>query len=116
VPGKLFLLNTASLENMISPQAAREVTKVQGDSHKSFKGLSGSVKDVYSANKALLQVGRLHQENQEMTAIDMTRFSDSCGTEVSGFLGFAMLRFLDIKIDYRDALVDFSFDPTRFRY
>jgi hypothetical protein len=29
-------------------------------------------------------------------------------------LGFVMLRLLDIKIDYRDGLVDFSYDPTRF--
>ena len=33
------------------------------------------------------------------------------GTQVSGVLGFNMLRILQIKIDYRDGLVDFLFDP-----
>ena len=74
-------------------------------------GVSGGVKDVYSAHKAVLRFGHLKQENQEMTAFDATHVSDSVGTEVSGFLGFVMLRFLDIKIDYRDALVDFNYDP-----
>ena len=113
VPDKLFLLDTGALENAISPQAAREVTKV-GNSDTLVKGVSGSVKNVYSANKAVLQFGRLRQENQDMLSFDTTPFSDSDGTEVSGFLGFVMLHFLDIKIDYRDALVDFSYDARRF--
>jgi tetratricopeptide (TPR) repeat protein len=114
VPGKLFLLDTGSLTNFISPAAAREVTKVHGDSDTTVKGISGSVKNIYSANKAVLQFGRLRQENQDMTSFDMTRISDDDGTEVSGFFGFVMLRFLDIKIDYRDGLVDFTYNPERF--
>ena len=74
------------------------------------EGLSGRVDKVYSANKAVLRFGRLKQENQDLTAFDITSISDGDGTEVSGFLGFVMLRLLDIKIDYRDALVDFNYD------
>ena len=33
------------------------------------------------------------------------------GTKVSGILGFNMLRILQVKIDYRDGLVDFLYDP-----
>jgi hypothetical protein len=29
-------------------------------------------------------------------------------------LGFAVLRLLDVKIDYRDGLVNFDFDSKRF--
>jgi thioredoxin-like negative regulator of GroEL len=115
-PYKLFLLDTGALNNAISPQAAREVTKVHGDSDTIVKGISGSVKNVYSANKAVLQFGRLRQENQDMLSFDTSLISQSNGTEVSGFLGFVMLRFLDIKIDYRDALVDFSYDPKRLNH
>jgi len=114
VPPKLFLIDTGSLMNFISPAAAREVTKVHGDSDRIVEGLSGRVANVYSANKAVLQFGRLRQENQEMISFDTTALSDSVGVEVSGFLGFILLRFLDIKIDYRDALVDFTYDPKRF--
>lgn len=31
--------------------------------------------------------------------------------EVSGILGFETLYMLQIKIDYRDGLVDFVYDP-----
>jgi len=114
VPYRLFALDTGSLVNFISPAAAREVTKVHGDSDTIVEGISGRVDKVYSANKAVLTFGKLRQENQDMTAIDTRPISDSVGTEVSGFLGFTLLRMLDIKIDYRDALIDFHYDPKRW--
>jgi predicted aspartyl protease len=114
VPYKLFLLDTGALHNTISPEAAREVTKVHRDSDIIVKGISGSVEKVYTANKAVLQFGHLRQENQDMAAFDTTSISDGIGTEVSGFLGFGMLRMLDIKIDYRDALVDFEYDAKHW--
>ena len=114
VPAKLFLMDTGATMNAISPAAAREVTKVHGDSDTIIKGISGKVNNVYSANKAVLSFGHLRQENQDMTAFDTKGLSDNIGTEVSGFLGFTLLRFLDIKIDYRDALIDFQYDAKRF--
>ncbi len=115
-PMKLFLMDTGSLTNFISPEAAREITHVHGDSDMTVSGISGTVKKVYRADKAILQFGNLRQENQDMTAFDMSRISEGNGTEVSGFLGFVVLRFLDIKIDYRDALVDFSYDDKRYKF
>jgi hypothetical protein len=111
---KLFLIDTGSLTNFISPEAAREVTKVGRDSDTIVEGISGRVDKVFSADKAVLIFGHLKQENQDMTAFDTKPISDSIGTEVSGFLGFTTLRMLDIKIDYRDALVDFAYDAKRF--
>ena len=111
---KLFLLDTGAFTNAISPAAAREVTKVHGDSDTIVKGLSGRVDKVFTANKAVLTFGHLRQQNQEMLAFDTKPLSDAAGTEISGFLGFALLRLLDIKIDYRDALVDFEYDAKRF--
>jgi len=114
VSGKLFLLDTGAFSNHITPEAAREVTKVHGDSDTIIHGLSGSVNKVYRADKAVLQFGHLKQENQDLVAFDLTHISDDVGTEISGTLGFAMLRMLDVKIDYRDGLVDFSYDPKRW--
>jgi predicted aspartyl protease len=108
---KFFLLDTGALSNQITPAAAREVTKVHGDSTMRVTGLSGSVNKVYSADKAVLQFGHLRQENQDLIAFDLNTMSEFAGTEISGTLGFAMLHLLDIKIDYRDGLVDFDYKP-----
>jgi len=86
VPNKLFLLDTGAFTNQITPAAAREITKVHGDDT-IVKGLSGSVKKVYSADKAILQFGHLRQENQDLLSFDLTSVSDNEGTEVSGHSG-----------------------------
>ena len=111
---KLFLLDTGAFNNLISPAAAAEVTKVRGDSDTRVRGVSGSVKNVYRADKAVIQFGHLRQQNEDLVSFDLTHQSDVIGTEVSGILGFAMLRLLEVKIDYRDGLVDFSYDPKRW--
>jgi hypothetical protein len=46
---------------------------------------------------------------------DTKSTSDAVGTEVSGMLGFTVLRMLDIKVDYREGLVDFKFDAKRWQ-
>ena len=112
-PAKLFLIDTGAFKNTIDPAAAREVTKVHDDSNMIVHGINGSVKNVYSAEKAVLTFGHLKQENQDIVSFDMTSISDSVGTEISGALGFATLYLLDLKIDYRDGLVDLSYDPNR---
>lgn len=114
VPPKLFLLDTGAWANTISPSAAREVTKIYGDSNTTVKGLSGKVNDVFRANDVTLTFGHLRQENQDIVSFDTTGISDSAGTEISGTLGFNLLRMLDIKIDYRDGLVDLEFDKNRW--
>ena len=107
-----FLLDTGASVNFITPDAAREVTSVSGDSRAVVHGISGSVKNVYRADQATLQFANLRQKNQDILAFDMTHISDNTGTEISGTLGFSTLRVLDIKIDYRDGLVDFIYDPN----
>ncbi|MGC2198518.1 MAG: aspartyl protease family protein [Terriglobales bacterium] len=114
IPGKLFMLDSGAFTSHITPAAAREITKLHGDSDVIVKGISGSVKNVFRADKAVLQFGHLRQVNQDMVAFDLTHMSDDVGTEISGTLGFTTLRFLDIKIDYRDGLVDFTYDPKRW--
>jgi hypothetical protein len=111
-PSKLFLIDTGAMMNTISPQAAREVTKVR-DSDVRVHGVSGSVRDVYSADKAILQFSHYKQENQDVVAFDLSGISRGAGTEVSGILGFTTLRLFTLKIDYRDGLVDFTYNAPK---
>jgi hypothetical protein len=94
------------------PDAAREVTKVHGDSDTIIKGLSGKVNKVYETGTVVLEFGGLRQKNEDMVAFDLSNISRDVGTEVSGTLGFAMLNWLKIKLDYRDALVKFEYVPN----
>ncbi len=113
---KLFLLDSGGFSNLISVSAAGEVTKVHRDSDTTVRGISGKVEKVYSADKAVLQFGHLRQENQDLVAFDLNSLSNNDGTEVSGILGFALLRLLDIKLDYRDGLVDFAYDAEQWKW
>jgi hypothetical protein len=61
-----------------------------------------------------LQFSRFVQQNQDIVSLDLSDTSQQIGTEVSGMLGFSTLRRLEVKIDYRDGLVDFSYNPNRF--
>jgi len=112
---KLFLIDTGALTSTISPEAAREVTKVSSDTQTQVKGLNGNVKSVFRGNELTLTFGNLRQRNLDIIAFDMKSQSDSIGTEISGSLGFTVLRMLDMKIDYRDGLVAFTFDSNRWR-
>lgn len=111
---KLFMVDTGAFSNTISPGAAREATKVRGDSNMTVKGLSGNVKNVFTADELTLTFSHYKQKALDMVAFDTKNISDGTGTEVSGMLGFAMLRMMEIKIDYRDGLVDFGYDSKRF--
>lgn len=109
----LFILDTGAFTNTMSTTAAREITKVRTDDMMKVKGISGEVNKVYSADKATLQFGNIRQPNQDMVTFDLSGISKNLGVEVSGFLGFSTFRQLEMKIDYRDGLVEFLYDPSK---
>jgi tetratricopeptide (TPR) repeat protein len=108
----LFLLDTGAYRTSFSKSFAEQLGKLDS-SYMRVRGLSGSVKDVYSAKEATLQFGGLRQKNVGTITFDMTKLSQGAGTEISGILGFTMLSMLDLQIDYRDNLVNFNYDPTK---
>lgn len=109
----MFILDTGASVNLLSVRAGKLVTKVSSDSTVRIKGLSGEVNNVYSSDRATLQFGNLRQPLRNLISIDMSEPSRHLGTEISGFLGFTTLHLLDVKLDYRDGLVDFTYDPNR---
>jgi len=114
-PDMLFAMDTGAFDNTITPAAAKQVTKINRDENFHVKGLSGEVKDVYVADKANLRFAHLKQDRQGLVTFSLDNISKALGTEVSGTLGFRMLILLDIKIDYRDGLVNFTYTPIGAR-
>src|SRR6202044_1044493 len=94
---------------------ARQVSNVTIDRNIEVRGLSGDVKNVYRTGTLTLQFSHFQQQHDDVVAFDLTRLSDDIETQVSGLLGFTVLNLLDIKIDYRDGLVNFTYDPNSTR-
>jgi hypothetical protein len=109
----LFGLDTGAFSNLLSVRAGRQVSKVSSEDRVQVRGVNGAVNKVYSSEQATLRFGHFQQSNLGIITLDLSTVSRHTGTEVSGFLGFAMLRQLEVEMDYRDGLVDFKYDPKR---
>ena len=108
----LFGLDTGAFSNILSLRAGRQLGKVSSENRVRVRGLNGAVDKVYSSDKVTLRFGRFQQANSIIT-LDLASVSRHTGTEISGFLGYAMLQQLEVELDYRDGLVDFKYDPKR---
>ena len=108
---KLFLLDTGAFNNLISPAAAAEVTKVSRDRTAGVHGISGSVAKVYDTGDFSFAFGGLVLPSVSMTGIDTTNLSHGVGMEVSGLIGAPALFRVVMHIDYRDNLVWCEYDP-----
>ena len=110
---KLFILDTGSFDTLISPTAAREITKVSRDETITVQGLQGQVEKVFEAGNLTMQFANLEMAAPSMTAIDMTKLSHDSGMEISGLIGAPALFQLVMHIDYRDNLVWCEYTPKK---
>ena len=110
---KLFILDTGAFTTTISPNVAREVTKVRSDSAVKVRGISGDVDKVYSADKITFKFANLSQEVHDVVAIDFSDLSKNEGMEISGLIGATAIGQTTMTIDYRDSLVHFTYDANR---
>ena len=102
---RFFLIDSGALMTVLSLNTAKTITKVHNEDEWHVKGLNGNVNKVYNADKATLIFAHLRQPAEGILVLDMKSVSDAVGTELGGTIGFATLRYLDVKIDYRDGLV-----------
>lgn len=59
----LFLIDTGSSSSSIDSTFAPLSTKIHGDSYMRVRGISGEVKDVFEADKAVIEFARYRQRN-----------------------------------------------------
>ena len=112
-PWRLFLLDTGSSTDLISPDAAREVGKLSKGSSAGVVGISGEVKKTWTTGPMKLYFAHLIVPSQGMTSIDTSWMGKAAGVDVSGIIGTPALHQLTFSIDYRDNLVHFTYDPSR---
>ncbi len=112
---KLFVIDSGATTSFISPQVAKEVTQVSADLDYGIVGISGKTDSAKRAQRTVMQFGHVSQEHLNMMAFDMAPISRSIGVEIAGFLGYTALGFMQMDIDYRDGLVNFTYDPKKYR-
>jgi hypothetical protein len=105
----LFLLDTGSTFSNLDSTFARLSTKVHGNEYAHVKGVSGSVKDVFEADKAELQFGHFHQRNLGLVALDLNNSPEHQDFRTAGVLGTPVLFMFRLTIDYRNGLVNFDY-------
>jgi tetratricopeptide (TPR) repeat protein/predicted aspartyl protease len=110
---KMFILDTGAFSTTISPDVAREVTKVHANDNIRVHGISGEVDKVYTADSITFQFANVSQKVQDVVAFATPSISKSLNMEISGFIGYTALSQMTINIDYRDGLMKFSYDPNR---
>ena len=109
-PNRMFLIDTGAGMNMADPDVIRESTKVRSDTRSQVRGMQGTVKNVYRADRMLMMFGNIVQDNTGAYAFDLDKTSDSSGIEIAGLIGMPALAQLRITIDYRNGAVKFEYE------
>ncbi len=116
-PPKLFIVDTGAFSTSVSPEVAREVTKVHSQDYISVHGISGKVDKVYTADNITFKFANISQRVEDVVAFSTSTLSRNLDTEVGGFIGITALGQMTISIDYRDGLMKFAYDANRgFRF
>jgi hypothetical protein len=112
---KLFIVDSGATDSLVSSEVAREVTNVRTDMAYAMEGISGKVDTVKRAGHTVIRFGHVAQDNLSMMALDTSDISNDFGVEIGGFLGYTALGLMQVDIDYRDGLINFTYDPKKYR-
>ncbi len=112
-PARLFIVDTGSSLNLISWQIAKQIGKVSKGSDIRLMGISGEVKQTYTTGPLTLTFAGMKQETNGLVGMDTSALGKSTGTNIVGLIGAPTLHQLTMQIDYRDDLMNFSYDPKR---
>ncbi|MBV8896699.1 MAG: aspartyl protease family protein, partial [Acidobacteriaceae bacterium] len=105
----LFLIDTGSAISAIDATFARLTTKIHGDEYMHVHGVSGSVRDVFEADKAELRFGRFAQRNLGLTSFNLNNSPEHQEVRMDGILGAPVLSLFHLSLDYRNGLVNFDY-------
>jgi tetratricopeptide (TPR) repeat protein len=106
----LFELDTGAAVGVLASRLAHPAGNPKANHPAHLRGLSGESKKVL-ATEATLSFGGLPPWTGQLVAVDLRSQIPPLGPEYSGIIGFPTLRSLEIKLDYRDGLVQFLYDP-----
>jgi hypothetical protein len=79
---RLFILDSGAFATTISPETGRQVTKVHSDDRLQIHGVSGAVKQAYTADDVTLNFGGIQQPGRDVVAFDTSSVKKSIGLEI----------------------------------
>lgn len=112
-PPKMFIVDTGAFSTTVTPEVAREVTKVHSEDRIVVHGVNGKVDKVYTADSITFRFANIAQTVNGVVAFATPSVSKNLNMEVAGFIGFTALGQMTVSIDYRDGLMNFAYDPHR---
>ena len=101
----LFVIDTGSNANTISPELARSMPEMRAF-NSPMSGASGVVNSAFIADDATLRFAKVHRSDR-ISTLDLHSVSKDLGIEISGQIGFSAMENMKLTIDYRDGLVQF---------
>ena len=104
---KLFLLDAGTNDTTISTSLALDLPNVH---EKASGGPGGKVNYV---DDATFDFAHMSQKVVGVNASDTSGQSKAAGAQISGVIGWGILKTLTTHIDYRDGLVKFDYVPNR---
>ncbi|MBV9268924.1 MAG: aspartyl protease family protein [Acidobacteriaceae bacterium] len=105
----LFLLDTGASVSNVDSTFAKLSTKLYGNPYLRIHGISGDVKDVFQADKAVLRFAHYQQDNLGLIAFNLNNQPEHEEFRMSGILGFPVLSLFRMSFDYRNGLVRFEY-------
>ena len=112
-PPKLFIVDTGAFSTTVTPEVAREVTKVHSQDNIIVHGVSGKVDKVYTADSITFRFANISQKVDGVVAFATPGLSKNLNMEIGGFIGITALGQMTVSIDYRDGLMKFAYDANR---
>ncbi len=108
----LFIIDTGAGQTLIARDFAAELARMRSAENMPLRGISGKIDDIDAADDLKFKFGGYSLRCLDTLSTNLKRHADDMGIEVAGFLGFPMLKFFSITIDYRNGLVKFAYPPA----
>ncbi|MBV9781750.1 MAG: aspartyl protease family protein [Acidobacteriaceae bacterium] len=105
----LFLIDTGGGLPTVDTTFARLSTKVRGNQFMHVRGVSGEVKEVFEADKAVIEFAGFRQRNIGLTSFNLNNSPEHQEVRMAGILGMPVLALFRLTLDYRNGLVKFDY-------
>jgi predicted aspartyl protease len=104
----MFVLDTGASQTLIARDFAAELARMRSAAGMPLRGISGRIDEVDAADDLKFKFGGFSVRCLDTLSVNLKRQGDDVGMEVSGFLGFPLLKLFSITLDYRNGLMKFE--------